>query len=194
MATADGECEWSVTVLGGVAQSGAYILRMRVEEALAIRFGRFRQGQAVALAAGAYLYIGSAMGQKGASSLARRLVRHATRREGAPQDIRVVMLDAFARLELGSGDLRPRRAKRFFWHVDYLLEPPEVRLTHVLAVRSDVRLEQELAALVAAQDYTSTPVKGLGASDVPGGTHLFAVAAGEERWQELVDAGRERWT
>jgi Uri superfamily endonuclease len=166
---------------------------MWVEEALAIRFGRFRQGEAVALPAGAYLYIGSAMGQKGASSLARRLVRHATRREGAPHGIRAAMLDAFARLGLGSEDLRPRRAKGLFWHVDYLLEAPEVTLTNVLALRSSVRLEQELAALAAAQDYTSAPVPGLGASDVAGGTHLFALAPEEDRWRELVDAVRVRW-
>lgn len=194
MASAGDEGLRSVTVLGNEAQSGAYVLRMRMDEPLAIQFGRFRQGEAVALTAGAYVYVGSAMGQKGAPSLARRLVRHATRREGTPHEIRALMLDTFARLELGSGDLRPRGAKRLFWHVDYLLEAPGVSLTHVLALRSRVRLEQEMAELVAAQVYTSTPLPGLGASDTPGGTHLFAVAPGEGRWQGLTDVVRGRWS
>lgn len=182
--------EREVAVLGGEAQSGAYILRIRVEKPLALRFGRFRKGEAIALRAGEYLYVGSAMRKKGASSLAKRLVRHATRSEGAPHRIRAVMLAEFARLGLGQGDLRPRRAKRLFWHADYLLEPGDVSLSRVLLVRSQLRLEQALAELLAAQPYTSTPVQGLGASDVPGATHLFAVAPAKGWWQEIVGAVR----
>lgn len=189
----DPKSKLAVTVLGEEAQGGAYVLRMHAPEPLAIHFGRFRKGEPVALAAGEYVYIGSAMGARGASSLARRLVRHATRRQGPPHEIREVMLAEFTRLGLGSGDLRPRGAKRLFWHVDYMLEAPEVRLTHVLAVRSGARLEEELAAMAAAQAYRATPAAGLGASDVPGGTHLFAVQPGEQWWQPFVARLHRQW-
>lgn len=182
-----------VTILGGEEKSGAYILRMSVLNPMAIRFGRFRQGEALLLAAGEYLYVGSAMGVKGSSGLARRLVRHATRREGAPHAIREGMLVEFARVGLGGDDLPPRGEKRLFWHVDSLLEAATVRLTHVLAIRSRARLEQDLAGLVAGQIWASLPVRGFGASDVPGGTHLFAAAPMEGWWQALVEMVQQRW-
>ena len=181
------ESDRLLTVVGEQVQSGAYILRIRVKTPLALAFGRFRGGATVPLPAGDYLYVGSAMGRRGASSLARRLVRHATRSgDRAPHPIRAQMLETFARHGLGSGDLRPRRAKSLHWHVDYLLDPLAVSLTHVLAVRSTVRLEEAMAELVANRPYTSLPAPGLGASDTRGGTHLFAVAPMEAWWGTLV--------
>jgi Uri superfamily endonuclease len=182
----------AVTVSGGEAQSGAYLLRILLAKSLSIRFGRLRNGEAIVLSAGEYLYVGSAMGQKGPSSLARRLVRHATRREGAPHAIRAAMLADFPRLGLGSGDLRLHRAKRLFWHVDYLLEPPQASLTHALAVRSRTPLELALAALLTAQSYTSTPVQGFGASDTRDGTHLFAVAPVEGWWPAFEEGAQDQ--
>lgn len=185
----------TVTVLGQEAQCGAYLLRIRSGAPLAVRFGRYRQGAPVALAAGDYLYVGSAMGRRGASTLARRLVRHATRRKGPPHNIHAQMLATFAELELGTGDLRPRGSKRLFWHVDYLLEQPEVTLTHVLVIRSNSRLEQALATLLAQQPYTSTPAPGLGASDASGATHLFAVGGEVEGgwWVDLLGRVQRQW-
>mgnify|MGYP000104548018 CR=1 FL=1 len=177
-----------VTIVGREAQSGAYLLRILAAKRMAVQFGRFRGGEAIALPAGEYVYVGSAMGEKGASCLARRLVRHATRRETAPHEIRELMLAEFARLGLGHGDLQPRGAKGLFWHVDYLLEATEVSLTHVLVLRSGRRLEKELAALVAGQPYTSTPAPGLGASDAAGDTHLFAVRGERQGWWEALAA------
>ena len=177
-----------VTILGGEAQSGAYILRLRAAEPLALAFGRFRGGAPVSLPAGQYLYVGSAMGARGASSLARRLVRHATRSGERPaHPIRAEMIARFGAADLGRGDLRPRRGKRLFWHVDYLLDSLAVSLTHVLVVRAPVRLESALAGLVADRPYADTPVPGLGASDTRGSTHLFSVAPSPGWWAQLID-------
>ncbi len=182
----------TVRVLGGEAQSGAYILRLRQSQPLSMRFGRFHGGRALALDSGEYLYVGSAMAQKGASSLARRLVRHATRRNGPPHAIRQELLAELARLELGNGDLRPRGQKRLFWHVDHFLEPAAVHLTHVLAIRSAARLETQLAVLLAALPYTTPAAPGLGASDAPGATHLFAVQPVAGWWAGLLKLLQEQ--
>lgn len=176
-----------VTVIGREVQSGAYLLRIHVAEPLALTFGRFRDGEPLPFPPGDYLYAGSAMGLKGATSLARRLVRHATRSgRRAPHPIREQMLATFATVGLGRGDLRPRRPKSLFWHVDYLLDPPAVSLTHVLAIRSPQRLEEDLAALAAAQCYTYVPARGLGASDTPGSTHLFSIQSRPGWWPKLL--------
>jgi len=176
-----------VSVIGREVQSGAYLLRIHVAEPLAVTFGRFRNGESLPFPPGDYLYAGSAMGQKGASTLARRLVRHATRSGGrAPHPIREQMLATFAAAGLGRGDLRPRRPKSLFWHVDYLLDPPAVSLTHVLAIRSPERLEEDLAALIAAQCYTYVPARGLGASDTRDATHLFSVQSRPGWWPKLL--------
>lgn len=178
--------ESTVIVLGSEAQSGAYILRLAVDEPLSLAFGRFRGGEPLTLPAGIYLYVGSAMAEKGASSLAHRLVRHATRSElDLPHPIRAEMIDRFQALRLASGDPRPQRKKSLFWHVDYLLDQPSVRLTHVLVVRARDRLETALADLLQTQPYTMLPFEGLGASDVPHGTHLFLVRPTTGWWCQL---------
>lgn len=187
--SAEGEAR--VTILGGAEESGAYLLGMRAREPLALAFGRFRGGRPIPLPAGTYLYVGSAMGTKGASSLARRLVRHATRSGDRPaHTIRAEMIARFATAGLGRGDLRPRSAKSLFWHVDYLLDPLAVSLTHVLAVRAPGRLEATLARLVADRPYTEIPVPGLGASDTRDGTHLFSATPAPGWWTQLVEEVR----
>jgi Uri superfamily endonuclease len=107
--------------LGDDSQGGSYLLRIRVEEQLQLTFGRFQKGKPVAVPAGEYLYVGSALADRGATSLARRLVRHATRSgQRGSHPIRDQMLDRFAAIGLGRGGLRPRRGKKLFWHVDYI--------------------------------------------------------------------------
>ena len=176
----------AITILGDDAQSGAYVLRLLVHERLALSFGRFRGGKAVTVPAGVYLYIGSAMGRRGAISLGRRLVRHATRTgQAAPHPLRATMLETFAAVGLGGENLLPRNAKRCFWHIDYLLDQPAVELTHLLVIRSPMRLEARLAQLLEQDPYTHILAKGLGAKDVPGNTHLLAVAADAAWWTAL---------
>ncbi|MCC6166608.1 MAG: hypothetical protein IT329_05210, partial [Caldilineaceae bacterium] len=52
-----------IMVIGAGPGAGAYLLHMRLAAARAICFGRFARGEPLPLAAGDYLYIGSAQGE-----------------------------------------------------------------------------------------------------------------------------------
>ena len=173
-----------VHILGGGAQTGAYLLRVLLRAPAALAFGRFNGGAALPLPAGVYVYAGSAMGARGASSLARRLARHATRGGSLPpHPIRAQMVAAFRAAGLGAGDPLPRRPKTCFWHIDYLLDQPAAALTHVIALRSPAPLEAALAARLAADRCTAVVAPGLGAADARGASHLLRVAAADvEAW------------
>jgi Uri superfamily endonuclease len=173
----------AIVVLGDEGQQGGvYLLRLRAAEPLAVRFGRFRGGAAVAVPAGEAVYVGSAR-----RGLAPRLLRHASRASGQPHPIRAQMLDEFAAVGLGA--LRVPAGKKLRWHVDYLLEETAVILTHALLIRTAALLEEPLARWLVAQPQTRLIAPGLGASDAgPGGAsaHLLAVAAPEEWWDVKV--------
>jgi hypothetical protein len=55
----------------------------------------------------------------------------------------------------------------------------------MLACRTIRRLEQSLAQALAAMPETNIFSAGLGASDHPGGTHLFLVRANKAWWEQL---------
>ncbi len=160
-----------VIIFGEPVPTGTYILRLWLDGDLRVRFGRFGE---LLLPGGAYLYVGSAMGQKGASSLARRLLRHGTRAAGPPHPIRTVMARRFTAANLGQ-NLQPPPGKRLHWHIDYLLEETAVTLTHVLVIRSRARLETAVARCLNADPRTFAPAPGLGASDDPRSTHLLGI-------------------
>jgi Uri superfamily endonuclease len=173
-----------VTTLGSDAQTGAYLLRLWVNQDLNLSFGRFQQGEAIAIPAGEYIYVGSAMNPKG--GLARRLLRHATRGLGqTPHPIRSAMLSVFKTLGLGNQDLSPPNGKKLHWNIDYLLELKEVILTHALLIRTTSYIEKELGRLLETDPCTQIIVKGLGANDIPGNTHLLRVLANERWWKTL---------
>ena len=175
-----------VTIRGDSTPGVTYILRMGVEQDLALAFGRFKQGEIIPVPAGECVYIGSALGQRGSMTLGRRLVRHASRSGNQPpHPIRVSLLHEFARL--GWGDLRPTNLKRLRWNVDYLLDQPVVALSHILLIRSELRLEAELAQWLENDPHTFLLEKGLGANDVPGNTHLLGVQADEGWWTTVQD-------
>lgn len=177
-----------VLVLGADFPTGCYVLRIRVARDLVQRFGRYDGGRSVPLPAGAYAYLGSAMG-RGASGLVRRLLRHCHRSEGRPpQAIRGALLRGFIDAGLASSDEDPlpRGEKRLHWHVDHLLDRAEAEIDGVLILRSPQRLEPALARRLA-EDPRSAPVApGLGASDAPGATHLLRVPGGADWWADLV--------
>lgn len=175
-----------ITILGDDAQGGSYILRLNIAEPLSLKFGRFKKGKLIDVPAGECLYVGSALGQRGAMSLGRRLVRHATRSgQQAPHPLRAHLLETFAAIGLGSGNLLPKQEKKCFWNVDHLLDQPSVDLSHVIAIRSQVRLEAQLGRLLENDPYTYILEKGLGANDVSGNTHLLGVRADEAWWASL---------
>jgi Uri superfamily endonuclease len=180
-----------ITILGESTASGAYVLRMHVDEPLAVVFGRFQGGEPVALPPGEYIYVGSAMGRQGASSLPQRLLRHATRSAGrAPQRLRPELLAALAEANLVAPSARLPASKTLRWHVDYLLDESAATLAGVIALPNPLRHETALAQRVADDPHTVAPASGLGASDASGATHLQRIALPEalspEQWWESL--------
>ena len=172
-----------VVLLGPDLSSGVYVLWIDVRAQCGVCFGRFAGGRPVTLAAGPYLYVGSAMGTRGASTLARRLLRHATRGDGAAHPVRPA-------LQAGVGQLPPGQ-KRLRWHVDYLLDHPAADLTGILALRTNVPREAELADMLAQQAWIEPVAPGLGASDHRGSSHLLRVTGRPAACAAaLVDIGR----
>ena len=176
----------SVIIIGDDSQAGTYVLRIHLREATALQFGRFKKGKLISLPAGDYAYVGSALSEKGATSLARRLVRHATRSgDKRPHRIRGVMIERFAECGLGNGNLLPKQGKTLFWNVDFLLDLGSAEIVDFLAIRSPERLEDRLAKKLELDSHTQVIERGLGANDVPGNTHLLRVCADETWWGAL---------
>lgn len=179
----DPEGPTPLTVLGR-SRGGTYVLRIRVAADLELPFGGFRGGRVIPVKAGDHAYVGSARARTGALSLARRLVRHATRTgERPPQPIREPMIATLLALGLGDGDLRPRDGKRLKWNVDHLLDRPEAELTAALLLANGEDLEFAVADAIAADPEVVVFAPGLGAADHRGGTHLVRVeAADPDAW------------
>lgn len=181
----------NVVVLGDDYHSGVYLLRIRVMQPLSLAVGRFRGGRALGFPVGDYLYVGSALATKGATSLAMRLLRHATRSSPLPpHQLRATLAEVFAGCGLGNGQLPT--AKRLHWHVDYLLDQPDVELSQVFVLRTDRPLEAALAEWLAAEEMTFIIQKGLGARDYPEQTHLLGVRAPAPWWAALPGQ-LQRW-
>ena len=181
---------------GSESQGGTYLLRLTVSQPLAVRFGRFQSGRLIDVPSGDYLYAGSALAQKGPTSLARRLLRHASRSD--PQSshaIRAAMLQLFPQLALGPIPLQSPTAKKLRWHVDFLLDEAAVDLTAVYLIRhtkksltqrnrsAERKLETAVARWLTTLPDISPLVAGLGATDDPGETHLLRVTAVLDWWQ-----------
>lgn len=174
-----------ITLLGEDFGSGSYLLIIHLAENQHLKFGRFNKGGAVFLPKGNYVYIGSARGQKGTSSLSARLMRHLTRCQGKyPQALRELLLAEFK--NAGIPAKVPVR-KQCRWHIDYLLEIPQAEVTGVITLRSRADLEHQIAEKLATLPETHIPARGLGASDHPGGTHLLHVQADTNWWNNLPD-------
>lgn len=168
---------------GRGSQSGTYLLRLTVSRPLTVCFGRFQDGKPLVVPQGDYLYIGSALAPKGATSLAWRLLRHASRSDGQrPQPIRQNMLNLFPKINLGSHSLRPPAGKKLRWHVDFLLEEVATELSAVYLIRSPQRLEASMSRWLLNLSEVSCLVPGLGGTDDPGGTHLLRVTAVPAWW------------
>lgn len=173
---------------GRGAQGGTYLLQLRVNQPLFICFGRFQAGKPLAVPQGDYLYVGSALAQKGATSLARRLMRHASRSDGRkPQPIQQKMVTLFPKINLGPVPLQPPTGKKLRWHVDFLLDESAAELTAVYLIRSPQRLEEAVSRWLMTFAEVEPLVPGLGATDDPGGTHLLRVTAVSNWWPSFAD-------
>lgn len=176
-----------ITMLGDRSQAGTYVLRIRVHTDIEVALGKGKRRRSIPFQAGDYAYVGSARASRpsAATALGKRLVRHATRRRGRQQPIRRKLLYGFKKIQLGAGELRPRKTKRLHWSVDYLLERPEAELMGVVAIRSEVELETAIADMLEADPGTGVVEKGLGASDMRGGTHLLRAPRDDPWWEDL---------
>ncbi len=185
----------SIHVIGGDSQAGTYILRIRLKENTTLQFGRFKRGKLISLPTGDYTYVGSALSEKGATSLARRLVRHATRSgDKPPHAIREDMINRFAECGLGSGNLLPRRGKTLYWNVDFLLDLQSAEIINIFAIRSAERLENGIAKWLEGDPRTNIIEPGLGANDVPGNTHLLRVREDRTWWTSLANNIQENFS
>ena len=178
----------NIVIIGDDSQAGTYILRIYLKENTTLKFGRFKKGKLISLPTGDYVYIGSALSEKGATSLARRLIRHATRSgDKPPHAIREAMVKQFHNCGLGPSDPLPKNGKKLFWNVDFLLDLPSVELVNIFAIRSSERLENRLAKRLEQDRHTEIIEPGLGANDTPGNTHLLRVQADKTWWSSLAD-------
>ena len=178
----------SIRIIGGNSQAGTYILRILLKEDTILQFGRFKKGKLISLPIGDYTYVGSALSEKGATSLARRLIRHATRSgDKPPHTIREKMIHQFAECGLGSGNLLPRQEKTLHWNVDFLLDLQSAEIVNIFAIRSPERLENRIAKWLECDPRTEIIEQGLGASDAPGNTHLLRFRADGMGWMSLTD-------
>ena len=178
----------SIVIIGDDSQAGTYILGIHLKENTTLKFGRFKKGKLISLPAGDYVYIGSALSEKGATSLARRLIRHATRRNHKPpHPIRKKMINRFIECDLGPRDLFPKHAKTLHWNVDFLLDLPSAELVNIFVIRSPKRLENGLAKRLEQDPHTEIIERGLGANDTPGNTHLLHIREDRMWWASLTD-------
>ncbi|MFX1236698.1 MAG: DUF123 domain-containing protein [Promethearchaeota archaeon] len=92
---------------------------------------------------GYYLYVGSAMGQKGSSTLLNRIKRH----------------------------ISPPENKNKHWHVDYLLESPNACVQKLILIPIKHKIECLIAKELSQK--AESAIKGFGSSDCRCLSHLF---------------------
>lgn len=177
----------AITLLGEKYTQGVYLLHITVATPISVAFGRFQGGRPLPLPAGDYLYVGSALGRRGATSLAGRLVRHATRSGNLPRQM--IHTPLLAQLQK-EGLIAHNRAtlshpKRCFWHIDYLVDQVAAEIRQIIALRTTDRCEAWLARWLATEAGVSALAPGLGASDDPHATHLLRVDAPATWWETL---------
>ena len=178
----------SIVIIGNDSQAGTYLLRIHLKENITLKFGRFKKGKLISLPTGDYVYIGSALSEKGATSLARRLIRHATRTgDKLPHPIREKMINRFIECGLGHRDLLPKHGKTLHWNIDFLLDLQSAELANIFAIRSTERLENRLAKRLERDPHTEIIERGLGANDAPGATHLLRIREDRMWWASLTD-------
>ncbi len=166
-----------VFCVGGRGTQGTYILRIALRDAARLALGRFQGGRVFDFPPGTYLYVGSALGCTGSSTLGRRLLRHACRREGKAHSL-LPALEAFFALS-------PPARKRLHWHVDYLLELPQADLEAAFLFAYPHPLEARLSRFLLEFPEVQPHPPGAGAGDDPGGSHLLRVVAASLWWSRF---------
>ncbi|MGB5912908.1 MAG: GIY-YIG nuclease family protein [Promethearchaeia archaeon] len=119
---------------------GSYILVILLERKKIIKIGSLRN---ILFSKGFYLYVGSAMGNIGSSTLLNRVKRH----------------------------FLNKREKKFHWHIDYLLADKNSLIAKLYLIPSIQHLECIIARefLEQCDDF----IKDFGSSDCNCISHLF---------------------
>ena len=169
-----------MTFVGNNLPCGIYVLLITVLSDLDLKFGRFKKGKVIHLPRSHYLYVGSALGQKGSTSLAHQ--------------IRPQMLEFFPNIQLGKGDLRPSKPKNLFWNIDHLLNCTEVEINGLVGLRTEAKLEAEIGKQLELRPDTHIIEKGLGANDIKENTHLLQFVDSNRNWPSLVDSLVQTWS
>ena len=120
---------------------GSYILVIYIPEKVIIYIGSLGE---LTFNQGFYLYIGSAMGNFGSSTLVNRVKRH----------------------------LQPSENKKTHWHIDYLLNRKRNIISQLYLIPSLERLEC-IVAKDLLQRYADNHIKDFGSSDCNCKSHLF---------------------
>jgi Uri superfamily endonuclease len=173
--------------LGPACSCGTYLLRIDVTRPVRLRFGRFAGGAPIALQAGCYAYIGSAMARKGSASLVRRALRHATRSgQKPPHALRGLLLEHFTHIGLCSSNRPfPMPNKTVHWHIDHLLDLERTNLHSAFFLHGAESLEADIAKLVLCDVHAVAFTPGLGAGDAPGQTHLLRIDSTPSWWTDI---------
>jgi len=174
-----------ISIIGQESNGGSYILKINLERGLNLSFGGFLGGKRISIPKGVYLYIGSALNQKGSTSLAYRLVRHASRVNSRPHYIQSNLLKHFNALKMSLSTIKAPSKKTLHWNIDYLLEKIEVEIVEIIILRSRKPMESQWANMLEKEPTVEIIVKGLGANDSPGETHLLKVNSSNKWWKDL---------
>ena len=119
---------------------GSYILVIFLSKNVKIEIGALG---ALSFSKGYYLYVGSAMGNIGSSTLENRVKRH----------------------------LSDSANKKVHWHIDYLLNDELFFITKLYIVPSLTRLECVIARDI--QEVSDSLIKDFGSTDCSCKSHLF---------------------
>ena len=185
----------NITVIGHHLPCGIYVLLISVLSDLELAFGGFKKGKVIHLPQAEYIYTGSALGKKGSTCLAHRLVRHTTRTPNRmPHQIRPNVLEFFSDIKLANGELIPRTAKTLYWNIDHLLNQIEVEISGLACIRIEEPLEVKIGKMLELRSDTSIIEKGLGANDIKGNTHFLQLADSGKNWPLLIDSLVEIWS
>ena len=166
------------TLFGNNDRMGSYLLLIHLSKSVELAFGMFQKGKLFTIPKGDYIYIGSALGKnRSGSPLARRVIRHTSRSGGKKHHrIRDTMLNLFSEKEFIINREINSSAKKIRWHIDYLLDLSEAEITHIVLIRSPMRIEQKLSELLEKLDETSLIAPRLGAQDTRKSTHILKLS------------------
>jgi len=119
---------------------GTYLIAIYVLENSVINIGALGE---IEFIKGNYLYIGSAMGNKGSTTLENRVKRHVS----------------------------DSKDKKIFWHIDYLLANINCIITRLYLIPSLKRLECNIANEVS--QFSDRFIRNFGSSDCECPSHLY---------------------